>query len=57
VEVLTEDGERIGARAVIAALPMNVIVNIRFSPALQAKKVSASRERHNAAGVKVYAKP
>jgi monoamine oxidase len=56
VEVRTEQGERIRARAVIAALPMNVLANIRFEPALHADKLAASRARHAGAGIKAYIK-
>jgi monoamine oxidase len=52
--VRLETGERFEARAVIAALPMNVLANIRFSPALDPAKLAASRERHAGAGIKVY---
>jgi len=54
VAILTQAGERFVARAVIAALPMNVLANIEFTPALHPDKVAASRERHAGAGVKVY---
>jgi len=35
---------------------MNLLASIEFHPALDADKLSASRERHAAAGVKVYIK-
>ena len=54
VAIVGERGERFTARAVIAALPMNVLAKIRFTPALHPDKVAASRERHAGAGVKVY---
>ncbi|MCP4037281.1 MAG: FAD-dependent oxidoreductase [bacterium] len=54
VSILTQDGERVTARAVIAALPMNVLANIDFAPALHPDKIAASRERHAGAGVKGY---
>jgi monoamine oxidase len=54
VEITTQGGERFTARAAIAALPMNVLANIRFAPALDPDKVAASRARHAGAGVKVY---
>jgi len=54
VEVVTQDGERFRARAAIAALPMNVLANIRFTPQLHSDKVAVSRARHAGAGVKVY---
>jgi len=56
VEVTSEGGERFRARAVVAALPMNVLGKIRFTPALQSAKLAASRERHAGAGVKLYAR-
>ncbi|MBI4538643.1 MAG: FAD-dependent oxidoreductase [Gemmatimonadetes bacterium] len=54
VEVTTEGGETFRARAAIAALPMNVLANIEFSPALDPEKLAASKERHAGAGVKAY---
>jgi monoamine oxidase len=54
VEITTQSGERFTARAAIAALPMNVLANIRFVPVLHPDKVAASRARHAGAGVKVY---
>ncbi len=55
VHVTTERGERFRARAAIAALPMNVLSTIEFSPALMPEKLAASRERHAGSGVKLYA--
>jgi monoamine oxidase len=54
VEITSERGERFIARAAVAALPMNVLANVRFTPALHPDKLAASRERHAGAGVKVY---
>ena len=54
VEITTQGGERFTADAAIAALPMNVLANIRFAPALHSDKVAASRARHAGAGIKVY---
>ncbi|MBI4517216.1 MAG: FAD-dependent oxidoreductase [Deltaproteobacteria bacterium] len=54
VEVTIAGGETFRARAVIAALPMNVLANIDFSPALDPAKIAASKERHAGAGVKAY---
>jgi len=56
VRVVTEAGRRLSARAVVAALPMNVIASIEWSPALDPAKVAASRQRHGGAGLKVYAR-
>jgi monoamine oxidase len=54
VAIRSDRGEHFTARAVIAALPMNVLADIRFTPPLHPDKVAASRERHAGAGVKVY---
>lgn len=54
VLIQSAGGERFSARAVISALPMNLLAKIEFTPALHPDKVAASRERHAAAGVKVY---
>jgi monoamine oxidase len=54
VEVTTARGETLRARAAIAALPMNVLANVEFAPALDPRKVAASKERHAGAGVKAY---
>ncbi len=56
VAVVTEAGERFRARAVVAALPLNVLAKIRFTPELHPDKVAASRERHAGAGIKLYAR-
>ena len=53
--VTTEQGRTFRARAVVAALPMNVLAKIEFSPALDPAKLAASRERHAGSGVKLYA--
>jgi len=55
VRVVSEQGRSFRARAVITALPMNVLANIAFAPALDPAKLAASRERHSGAGVKLYA--
>lgn len=54
VTVTTEAGERIAARALVVALPMNVLASIEFSPALDPVKIAAFRERHAGAGTKLY---
>jgi monoamine oxidase len=56
VRVVTERGERLRARALIAALPLNVLGRIDFSPPLAPAKLAAARERHAGSGVKVYAR-
>ena len=56
VRVTIESGEQFRARALIAAVPLNVLDRIEFSPPLSAAKRDASRERHAGSGVKVYAR-
>jgi monoamine oxidase len=56
VRVFGESGRSFRARAVLTALPMNVLANIEFVPALDPAKVAASKERHSGAGVKLYAR-
>jgi monoamine oxidase len=55
VHVLTDEGERFRGRALVVAVPLNVLDRIEFAPALAPAKLAAARERHAAAGVKVYA--
>ena len=55
VIVTTEDGQTITARALVNTIPMNVLADVEFKPALSSLKMQASAERHCAAGVKVYA--
>lgn len=54
VLVTTARGETLRARAAIATLPMNVLANVEFAPALDPRKIAASKERHAGAGVKAY---
>jgi pseudooxynicotine oxidase len=56
VLVTTGGGERLRARAVIAALPLNALGAIRFSPPLAPPLLAAAQQRHAGAGVKVYAR-
>jgi len=56
VRVTSVEGEVFRARAAIAALPMNVLANLEFTPALDPAKLAASQERHAGAGVKLYAR-
>jgi len=55
VSVITAAGRTITGRALILAVPMNCLASIEFDPALSSGKLSASRERHSAAGIKFYA--
>lgn len=54
VEVTTEDGTRLTANAVVCAVPMNVLKDVQFSPALPAGKIEPSRQKHAANGTKVH---
>lgn len=54
VAVTTARGDTLRARAAIVALPMNVLANVDFVPALDPAKLAASRARHAGAGVKAY---
>lgn len=56
VVVTTQKGERIVAGSVVLALPMNVLPNIEFSPALDPKLIEAAHERHAGTGVKAVIK-
>lgn len=56
VVVTTQKGERIVAGSVVLALPMNVLPNIEFSPALDPKLIEADHERHAGTGVKAVIK-
>lgn len=54
VDVTTEGGETIRARAVVAALPMNLLSRIEWMPALATEKLAASTQRHAGSGIKAY---
>jgi monoamine oxidase len=54
--VTTQDGDTFVARAILVAVPLNVLASIRFEPALSAAKAAASRERITGAGTKFYAR-
>jgi monoamine oxidase len=56
VTVVTRDGTKFTARAVVVAVPLNCVVDIDFSPALSAIKQRVSRARHTGSGTKVYAR-
>jgi monoamine oxidase len=53
--VKTASGEEIAARCVISTLPLNVLADVAWEPALDARKLAASRERHAGACVKFHA--
>ena len=54
VEVLTDDGSRLTASAVVVAVPLNVLKDINFSPALLAPKLEVSKQTHAGHGTKVH---
>lgn len=56
VEVITRKGERIRARSVIIAVPLNCLADIEFNPGISEVKLAASRRRHTGSGTKVYAR-
>jgi monoamine oxidase len=56
VVVSTASGQRLTAAAVIVGLPMNVLPDVRFTPALDPLVVAAGRERHAGTGVKLLIK-
>lgn len=56
VVVTTTSGQRFTAAAVIVGLPMNVVQNVQFSPALDPLVVEAGREKHAGSGIKLLIK-
>ena len=53
VVVTTVAGQRFSAAAVIVALPMNVVQQVQFTPALDPLVAEAGRERHAGTGIKL----
>lgn len=54
VRVTGENGESWSADQCIIALPLNVLKNIDFKPAISQLKLDASREEHSGKGTKFY---
>ncbi|MBK6286674.1 MAG: FAD-dependent oxidoreductase [Gammaproteobacteria bacterium] len=54
VRVTTHRGEKIVAAAAVVALPMNVLGDLEFTPALDAGLLEAAKERHTGVGFKIY---
>jgi len=54
VFIVTMDGEEVSARAVISTVPLNVLKDIDWQPALAEGKLQASREAHAGQGTKVH---
>jgi hypothetical protein len=56
VLVSTAAGEVITAAALVCTIPLNVLKDVEFSPAIHPHKLAASKEGHPGRGFKVYAK-
>ncbi len=54
VAVSTKRGKVYRARAVIVAVPLNCIADIKFSPAISKAKTRVSTDQHTGSGTKVY---
>jgi len=54
VTVVTTRGEELTARVVISTVPLNVLKDIDWQPALPAAKLQASRETHAGRGTKLH---
>lgn len=56
VVVSLRDGSKRKARAVVSTLPMNVIADVDFRPALPPAVISAAQQRHPGQGAKFFLK-
>jgi monoamine oxidase len=54
ITVVTNSGEELRARAVVSTVPLNVLQDIEWQPALLETKMQASRETHSGSGTKVH---
>ncbi len=54
VVVTTDDDSVYAAKALIVTVPMNVLDDVEFEPALSAEKVAAAKERHSGSGHKTF---
>jgi len=54
VEVLTDYDDRLVASAVVVAVPLNVLKDVEFSPALSAAKMEVSQQTHAGNGTKLH---
>lgn len=54
VVVTTRDGRSVSARAVILALPVRLLSDIEFAPALSGGKIEAARSGYTTSGSKFY---
>ncbi len=55
VVVTSTTGDTYQARRLIVAVPLNCLADIEFEPALNARKLRVSGERHTGSGTKLYA--
>ncbi len=54
VTVTTAAGEALTARAVVSTLPLNVLSDVAWEPAIDARKLEASAQRHAGASTKLH---
>lgn len=54
VQVKAADGKAYKAKAAVVALPLNVLTDVAFSPAISSVKLDSSREGHTGKGAKFY---
>lgn len=54
VEVVTGRGETLKARALVSTIPLNVLKDVEWQPALSEAKLQASRETHAGHGTKLH---
>jgi pseudooxynicotine oxidase len=55
ITVITGSGEELRAKAVVSTVPLNVLKDIDWQPALAEAKLQASRETHAGRGTKLHA--
>lgn len=55
VVVVTESGEELRSRSVVSTIPLNVLKDIDWQPALSDGKLQASRETHSGFSTKMHA--
>jgi pseudooxynicotine oxidase len=55
VTVVTKSGEEIRAKVAVSTVPLNVLKDIDWQPALRETQLQASRETHAGAGTKLHA--
>jgi monoamine oxidase len=56
VAVRLEDGETVGARTIVVAVPLNVLASIEFTPTLSAGKREAAEIGQSSHGIKTWAR-